>query len=201
MQKLLDLPKALLVFVLLGGGILGIILFNPPYTVCDSQLELFKKNQTGFIYIAETEKTIKTPMIDVLSDRCKETNSPGGCYELFMKMKGLLSDLDRIPSDCSSQVTSRSEIKNALWNQIKLMMNLAWGTQPPTNLYDKVGWLDPADIALFCRLKAELDNLYGKEAMDSFRETMFHDLPGASTISRTQAWELMLLSTDCRAYL
>jgi hypothetical protein len=201
MQRLLSLPKALLVLVLLGGGIALIIMFNPPYTVCDSQLELFKKNQTGFIYIDEKDKASQTPMIDKLSDRCKETNSPGGCYELFLKMKEFLGDLDRVPSECAGQVTGRNEIKNALWNQIKLMMNLAWGTKPPTNLYDKIAWLDPADLALFCRLKATIESLYGKEAMDNFRETMFHDLPGATNIPRGQAWELMLLSTDCRAYL
>lgn len=199
-QKLLELPRPILVAILLTGGILLIVFANPPYTVCDSQMEVFTQAQSGFLYKNPKSKFAKTTLYQELTDRCKEANSPGGCYELFLKMKGLLSDLDHVPQECSASVVDLSEVRAALWGQITLLTQLAWGTKPPDNFHEKLKWLDPADIALFCQLKKTVEKFYGQDAYVEFRERMFQQLPGAAQLSRAQAWDMMLLSNNCAAY-
>lgn len=199
--QFLSLPRMLLVGILLGGGTLLVVFLNPPYTVCDSQIEVFKASQIGFLYVNPKDKMIKTTQYELLTERCKQTNSPGGCYELFLKLKQLLNDLDRVPRECASDVTGLAEVQKALWKQMKLMVELAWGSKPPGSFNEKLGWLDPADLALYCRLKRSLEEFYGIEEFTGFRERMFKDLAGVAGIQRNQAWEMMLLSTNCSKYL
>ncbi len=201
MNWITSLPKGVLIFLLLGGGIFLIVAFNPPYTVCDSQLEIFKKNQTRFIYIDPKEKLVKTARIETFNDSCKMANSPGGCYELFMKMKRLLRDLENAPRDCADTLSSLPEVKKALWRHMRLMVDLAWGEKPPTSYYEKLAWFDAADLSLYCNLKKDLETFYGTEEFSAFREKLFGELPGAKSLSRDQVWNMMLLSTDCRKYL
>ena len=201
MNSWMSIPRFLLVSLLLVGGTLLVIFFNPPYSICDSQIEVFKTAQTGFLYLNPKEKLSKTAQVELLTDRCKQTNSPGGCYELFLKFKGLLGDLERVPKECSPQVSDVSEVKKALGKQMKLMVELAWGMKPPLSFNEKLGWLDAADLALFCRLKRIFEEFYGKEGLSSFVESMFQGLPGAISMPRERAWEMMLLSTNCTSYM
>ena len=135
-----------------------------------------------------------------MRDRCKQTNDPGGCYELFQNVRKLLEDLNTFTTECSSAPDSIAEVKSALWETAELMVRLSWGDKPPAAFNSKLGWLDVADVALFCRLKARLQLSMGESSWNALREKLMLELPGASNLTRNQVWELILFSENCGRY-
>ncbi|MGE0528558.1 MAG: hypothetical protein AB7G93_17450 [Bdellovibrionales bacterium] len=201
MDNLLALvPKNLIAIFAIGAGILLIVFLQPPHTVCDSQLEILKESQKKFLFKDPKSKTQKTTPYQHLMDTCKLTNNPGGCYELFQELKVLTQDLEILSANCARAVGDLSEFRRALWDPAELLVRLAWGEKPPTAYHAKFGWLDTADISLFCKLKARIHATYGQDAWESFRERMMRDLPGAKDLPRNQVWEMSLLSENCQRY-
>jgi hypothetical protein len=194
------LPKGVIAFLAIVGGIAYIIISSPPHTVCDSQIEVFRKTQQSFLFLNPKKKGIKTTKYEILRDNCKATNNPGGCYELFQELKTMNRDLETLPKECSSAVGSVTEVKRAIWESAELMVALAWGEKPPSTYYSKFGWLDRADISLFCSLKARATGLFGESQWNSFRERVFKTLPGAAEMARNQIWDMSILSENCTRY-
>lgn len=199
-EWLLSLPKTMFVGLVLAIGVLGIVIFNPPHTVCDSQLEQFKEAQKNFLYLDPKQKFNKTTEFFRLQEKCKITNSPGGCYELFSKLRKLQEDLDNVADECNDKVSNEKAVREAFWQSLDLMIRIAWGAKAPRSPQEKQNWFDTADLNLFCRLKAQAVSLYGEEQMNKFFEKYFTELPGAQQIARESAWELSLMSTNCRYY-
>lgn len=200
MQILSQLPRGLLAFLVLFGGILFIIFADPPKSVCDAQIELFKKNQQSFLYKDPNSKVEKTTKFERLFEHCKITNSPGGCLELFQLTKRMLDDLNAVPSECRSTVASQTEVRRAILYASELLVRLAWGERPPQTYSQKFGWLDVADVSLFCRLKDRQTDYFGQNSWNNLREKLLKELPGVNTISRSQAWDLSILSENCIRY-
>lgn len=197
---LAQLPKNMLALLAIGGGIFLILVLNPPYTICDSQMSSFREAQLGFVHLDPKDKVKKTSDFDLQVERCKATNSPGGCYELFLKLKTMLKDLNSIPKNCSSVAAADSKIRRVVWDSLDLIVRLAWGQKPPETYYEKFGWLEPPDILLYCQLKRAAERVFGRSQWESFRERMFRELPGANQLNRSKAWEMMLISTNCDSY-
>lgn len=201
MEKILaTFPKNLIVILAIAGGTLFIILTDPPHTVCESQLAVLKKNQLNFLYKDPKSKIQKITKYQRLRDHCKVTNNPGGCYELFQEMRMLLQDLSAVPGDCASSAGEVPEVKKALWETSDLMVKLAWGASPPAAYHNKFGWLDTADISLFCRLKNRITIAYGESSWTAFREKLMLDLPGAKDLPRNQVWDMSVFSENCTRY-
>ncbi|MBX7232674.1 MAG: hypothetical protein K1X29_11370 [Bdellovibrionales bacterium] len=197
---LMQFPKSVIVFVIISIGILFILFSNPPYTICDSQLNTLKATQNVFIYPQDTHHIKKKSEYEKLIKQCKITNSPGGCYELFYRLKILLKDLNAIPSECHEKVGDEDAIKKAIWESLELMVKIAWSTKPPASYYEKFNWLEPTDILLYCQLRSIAEKIYGPSKWGTFREKMLSQLPGISQIDRNKSWEMMLLSTNCEKY-
>jgi hypothetical protein len=193
-------PKNVLAFLLIAGGILFIVLSQPPHSVCDSQMEVVNRNQLHFLFKDPKSKAIKTTKYETLRDHCKLTNNPGGCYELFQELKTMVYDLRTLSSECSAAISGTSEYKRALWDSAEMMVRLAWGEKPPSSYSSKLGWLEVADVSLFCRMRELLVAFYGDSAWESFRERLMKDLPGARELNRNQVWELSLFSENCARY-
>ena len=195
------LPKNILAAVAILGGIFVIILIQPPHGVCDAQIEVIKKAQRSFLWREKPNSEIlKTTKYEYLRGRCKGSNDPGGCYELFRGVKLLLQDMDSLSEACGSTAGSVTEVKKALWETTELLVRLAWGEKPPASYNAKFGWLDVADVTLFCKLKARVSGVFGEPAWTAFRERMMRELPEATTLTRNQIWELSLLSENCARY-
>lgn len=194
------LPKGVLAFLAILGGILFIIFADPPKSVCDAQVEVFKSNQLRFLYKNPQSKIEQTTKFERLFEHCKMTNNPGGCLELFQLTKRMLDDLNAVPSECRSEVASLGEPKKVITYIAELLVRLAWGSQPPSTYAQKMGWLDVADMSLFCGLKARFIEYYGQGSWDSLRERLLKELPGAQQISRAQSWDLSILSENCARY-
>lgn len=201
MDSLLSaIPKALLVVLVLGVGIAFIILASPPHTVCESQTEVFHEAQSRFLFLNDKRPQLKTSKYRELVDQCKRTNDPGGCYELFQETRMMLRDLQAVPSDCIEQVGDIPEVKKAITEVEDLLVRLAWTDKPPTTYHMKFGWLDTADISLYCLLKQQWIDTYGEEDFEAFREKLFHQLPGADKMSRNEIWDMTIFSENCARY-
>ena len=201
MNKLYDLfPKGVLAFLLISGGILGIIISSPPHSLCDSQLEVVNKSQQKFLFREPAAKKIISTKYERLREHCKRTNNPGGCYELFQELRVMVHDLATLSGECSSAMSSTSEYKRALWESAELIVLLAWGEKPPAAYTSKLGWLEVSDITLFCRMHDRIAALYGENAWVLFRERMMRELPGAKDLTRNQVWDLSIFSENCARY-
>jgi len=198
---LATLSRGTIAIIAIGGGILFIILSNPPRTVCDSQIEFLKEQQKGFLFSDPEDPAAKrVPSFAKMHEYCERAGGPGGCYELFQKMRTLSQDLLAVPEECAVKASKLSEVEEALKKTVHLMVTAAWGTKPPDSYMDKFGWLDVADVNLFCGLKTQVIRFYGEGTWDNYRERLFHELPGAKDLPRKTAWEKLLLSEDCRRY-
>lgn len=194
------LPKNVLAVLAIGGGILFIVLSQPPHSVCDSQMEAIKKSQERFLYKDPKSKKITTTKYERLRDQCKIGNNPGGCYEYFQELKTMLHDLGTLTGECASRVSNETEFKKALWESMELVIQLAWGEKPPTSYNAKFGWLETADISLYCQLKNRILMVFGEEEWNRFREKTSVALPGAQPMSRNQLWDMSLFSENCARY-
>jgi hypothetical protein len=199
-QFFASLSKAVLAFILIAGGILLIILFQPPHTVCESQIEVINESQRKFLSQDSKHPAITTTQYERMRDTCKTTNDPGGCYELFHALQTMLHDLGSLTSECAPAVASLPQYKRALWETAELMVRLAWGEKPPRAIAVKKGWLDAADLSLFCGVKARIATFYGASEWENFRERMMNELPGAKDLARNEVWDLSLFSENCARY-
>jgi len=120
------------------------IIFNWPLrTLCDSQREVLNEAQGKFLYKDPKSKLILTTEYERLRDHCKVTNDPGGCYELFHKLKILVHDLGMSTSDCTQEIGHIKEVNRAMWESVEIIVRLAWGEVPPTSYASKLAGSTP----------------------------------------------------------
>lgn len=198
---LANLSKTWLVVIALVGGTFLIILFDPPRTVCDTQAGIFKKQVGSLIFIQGKNFKGKQSKVEQQLEKCKFTNSLGGCYELFSSYRNLITELSTIPNECLSQVGNLKQVKNTLWDSVELMARLAWGEKPPVSYTQRQGWFSQADMALFCRLQNYIVKIYGKQKWNEFREKILTELPEAKFLTREKSWPLSIFSLRCSRLL
>lgn len=194
-----SLPKTVLAVLALVVGFIFIILNDPPKSICTVQLEIFKDAQKRLLYKEEIKGVNRPAQIDELLRICRASNSPGGCNELFFKLKTLNKDLNSVPSQCSSTVGGETPVRDYMWKSYRLIVELAWGSKPPSGYERRFAWLDSADLALFCDMKENLIRLYGEQRHKEFQEEMFQSLPQAPMLTRDQIWQRTILSTRCES--
>lgn len=202
MDKILaSIPKNMIAFLSIVSGILFIIfIVSPPKTVCDAQIELIQKSQAKFLYKNPKSKMVKTTKYQSRLEFCRSRNNPGACYELFHDMRNFLVDLSNVPHECNSSVGAIKEFDKAMWDSMTLIVQLAWGDKPPTAYNAKFGWLDTADLTLYCQLKNRLQIIYGETRWDNYREKTMNELPGAKELGRNQKWDMSIFSENCARY-
>lgn len=206
MDRILTIiPRNMIAFVAIVAGILFIVFISPPHTICDSQIEILQTAQQKFLFPDPKAKkftSIRKPTTkyERLRDSCKLTNDQGGCYEFFFEIRKMLSDLDTVSKECGPTIGGEKPYKDALWETAELIIRFAWGEKPPEAYAAKFGWLDKADMSLFCRLKDKIYAFYGEPSWATFREKMMRELPGAKDLQRNQIWDMSLFSENCAKY-
>lgn len=205
-----SLPKLMLVGLLLAGGVLFIVLSDPPRTICDSQIKHFTELTGSFLAIDKTAKPVRSDSrFNRLMETCKTSNAAGGCYELFSSLKKMITEIYVVSPECYSDLQNHSNFKSALWNSLDLMVRLAWSTQDVSQAatagYSTAttsrGWFDSSDLNLYCRMKKSSIDIYGQQMWDSFTAEYFSLLNGADKIPREEAWQKMLFSINCQSFL
>ncbi len=232
---------------IIAGMIFLTMIYDPPRSVCDTQMEKIKESQKLFLYKAKTKKGVRATHMcyrersklialpshakeciensdcrsneqcidkkcrqaeeeyectkyQSLADRCKRSNNPGGCYELFSGIKTLLTDLESLTRECGSSAGNNPEVKAAIKDTLELIVRLAWGEKPPASYHAKFSWLDAADISLFCKLRNRYQAMSGDEAWKSFRQRLLTELPGAKELPQNEVWDLSIFSENCARY-
>jgi hypothetical protein len=200
-QLLNRLPKTMLALLVIVVGFVVIVVSDPPRTVCDSQLELFQQQQSEFLYGGKDSSGKNRPaLVKKLYTTCQETNSPGGCFEYFLRLKKLNQDLDLIPKHCSETVAKDSTLKSWLLGSLKIMTEISWGDRGPASFTRKNAWFDASDLSMFCGLKKQALRIYGVETMDQWREGVLANLPEAAKLDHESLYQKSLVSTPCEAY-
>jgi hypothetical protein len=195
-----SLPKTMFVALVLGAGVLFIVLQDPPHGICDARMTAFKAANVGFMD-KDPATPLRTRRYERLLDICKQTNNVGGCFELFQKLREMVKAARLTGTECYAKLGNISEFEGILKESLDLMVKIAWGSQPPATPALKTGWLDAADLNLFCELKSLMTDVYGKDAWTGFMEPYFKSLPQANTLPRQETWGRMIFSLNCQAYL
>lgn len=189
-------PQTLIALIAIGVVYALIIAFNPPRTVCDEQLDVFKQSQKSFL--GQQSAKVSRSTADELFELCKSDNGPGGCFDFFLNAKNMVDGLERIPKTCASTVANDDLIRKWLFKTMTLMAQIAWGdSSSGVYVSRKHSWLDAADFRLFCRLKMTATRFYGEDGFAAFRESVISSLPGAEQMSRDQRWSRAIFSSPC----
>lgn len=214
-----SLPKPVLALLAILIGIFVFMLISPPHTVCDTQEAALRESQAGNIFPTVVKKN-KIPPAHVQSkEACQIGNSAGSCYEYFMVLKKVADDVGKASSECTSQLYSINEVRTALGDGIELMVRLAWGVKSPELGPDKFGWLQEAEIAIFCRLKSIYIRANGEESWTALRKMVSTKLPAeelpassdpnvaaieprkaTAVLSEEEIWNRSLFSVRCETF-
>lgn len=164
--------------VALIAGIAAIIATNPQYTACQAQTEIFQKSVTQEIYGRRGQRMGFSPKVAGQISSCKQGNGPGGCFELFRTLRKVMRELRQFDESCNADLAAIGEVRAAIQSPMGLMVQVAWGEQPPESTEKRYGWFEASDVALFCQLRESYLRLYGEEEFTNFRMQVMSTLPG-----------------------
>jgi len=215
-QFINSIPKPFLVTVICAVSVFVILMANPQYTECHAQIEIFKKNLLADIFMQQGQRRAFSPRLASQISNCKQGNGPGGCFELFQTSRKVLRELRNFPETCNADLAGMGEVRRAIESPMALMVQVAWGDEPPEGPEHRFRWFESADIALFCQLREVYERLYGAEAYLAFRTAVGAGLPGESAtfekgictncefrksagavLSPDEIWKRSLFSTPC----
>lgn len=192
-----NMPRALLAALVLILAFGVIVRFNPPRTLCDAQMEMFRESQKSFLFGFESKKIARKPRAQELAEVCRFQAGPGGCFAFLDGLRKLVADVSAAGSQCEVEAAGVAEVNLAVWEGLDLMVRLAWGDRGPRTYLQRTGWLDSNDVLLFCRLRRVAVGLYGQPAYDAFREKTLSSLPESSGMPREQILDRSLFGASC----
>ena len=118
-----------------------------------------------------------------------------------------------------TQLFDIAEVTKVMNDGVELMARIAWGTKPPEPGLERFGWMQEAELAIFCRLKNTYVRAKGEEAWTELRKRVFAKLPGeevpvssdpsvaaatpksASLVfSEQEVWNRSIFSVRCENY-
>jgi hypothetical protein len=192
-----NMPKALLAAIVLIVAFGAILRFNPPRTLCDAQMEMFRESQKSFLFGFESKKIAHKPRAQELAELCRFQAGPGGCFAFLDGLRKLVADVSAAGSQCEAAAADVAELRLVVWEALDLLVRLAWGDRGPRNYSQRTGWLDSNDVLLFCRLRRVAIGLYGQPAFDAFREKTLSSMPETSGMPREQILDRSLFGASC----
>ncbi len=205
-----SIPKVVVGPLVVILMILYFIYDDPPKTVCDLQMDIFKKETQNYIY-GYAKKAVKfSPEYQKQLALCHQQNSPGACYDWMEGIKKTLHFSHNIPDECSAekqgfvrdlkQMTGSEDKLGPYkkWMSISLytFSQISWNDSNVVRqgLYN---WLDEEDIAVFCHLRREYLRLYGKESFTQLQNSFHGQLIKLKNKTAKEAWDRSILSYRC----
>lgn len=192
MDKFIEsLPKPVLVLLVLVVAIVVFMIISPPHSICDTQAAAFKEVQIGNLFdrvetVKRTKRTIPGTLAKAKSS-CQLGNSAGSCYEYFAALREIARGVSNASPQCMGTLFSIKEVSEALNDGVELMVRLAWGVKPPEIGIDRFGWMQEADLAIFCHLKNVYVRSKGEEAWATLRKKIATKLPGEEVVATGEA--------------
>ncbi len=150
-----NLPRWMVVGFCLIFAVGLIFLVSPPYSTCDSQYDLLKESQKGFLYLDQKKKYLKNSGYKKAVKQCKEGNSQGACGALFENIDLFMRDFAAISLKCQKVLFSKSEIHQFFWDSIEVLAEIQWVNYKveEEDFGDKYGWYTSFHLRTYCRMK------------------------------------------------
>lgn len=188
----------MVVAVCLILGVTFIFLLNPPYSSCDSQYELLKESQKGFLYLDKKKKYIKTTGYEDAVKECKQGNSAGACAALFKGIDFFMRDFHSMSLECQGDLSSKPEIQKFIWNSIELLAQLQWANYSfeDEDIGNKYGWYAPLHLRSYCEMKAFIKDNY-KNAWNKKSNEILMSLPTQENMTKKDRFRRSLFSHKC----
>ena len=198
MNLINTLPRNFLIALILIGGVVFIVLQDPPQTICDVQKKVFIENHQDFLFKnPENKIRTKTVFTENVED-CRKSNSPGGCYSLFYNIPRILQSFRAIEEKCHTRIAQISELKQALSISYSLFLEISWGEGPANELSNPLAWLSSNDISNFCHLQSNMLRLYGEPFVQQLRTETFKEIAPGHPVEKHRRFSI--LSEDCFKY-
>lgn len=190
------MPQLLLGFIVILI-VMGITVYrDPPTTQCDIQLEQVKNRLKKGFYRTYDRGKFESGIPRAFK-KCLQTNSPGGCLDLFKRLDFFEEQVRTVPTHCGPSEPAQF-VRKGLIKALRLMAQIGWGEKPPVNKYNTTAWLETTDLGLFCRMKRQFVRLYGKNTWKAFAWSVIPKLPEATTLEKRDQWNKSLFSYPCK---
>lgn len=180
-ETLQQIPRPLLVFLILGAALIFFVVNDPLRDECEIQSSLFIKNTTGFLtpeVLKNKNKTTQFPQFNYFRDRCREGNSIGSCEDFLTGLKGLAAELKFFKDKCQIKyVTEHEDFVVQLTQALQIIALVAWGDKPPKGIQDRLGWLTESNLKTFCALRRSYLTVAGEELYTALREKVYRQYP------------------------
>ena len=177
-QQIAQMPKMLLALIALTATVIFLFVFNPPHTICDTQVDTLKENLVGPVFPMTEKKNTIQPRIKNAQETCKIGHSAGACFDYFSILKMIAKQIDNSSPECRAQLLSISEVQKALKDGVEIMALAAWGPQPPVSPAARFGWMQESELAIFCYIKDVYEKAAGEEAWSALRLAVNKKYPG-----------------------
>ncbi len=220
-QFLQTLPRPVLVLGTIVLGIVLIMLFSPPHTICDTQTDQVKEGLIGLTQPMKIKKQTMPPKMAEALRNCYQGSTTGSCYDYFQDLRGLARFVMDGTLECRPQIYNIRDIRKNLEEGVTNMALLAWGDKPPEpGAFGRFGPLREADLSLFCYLKSAIIAGAGDDAWQNLRKKVFAQFPGEEAplpkdpkdilkparpavqlLSELDIWNRSLFSIRCENYL
>ncbi len=220
-QFIQTVPRPVLVIGALIIGVGLIMLFSPPHTICDTQIDQVKENLVGITQPFKIKKQTMPAKITKALENCYQGSTPGACYDYFQTLRSLARFVMAGTSECRPEIFSIKDINEAINEGVTNMALLAWGDKPPApGAFGRFGPLQDSELALFCYLKSAVIAGSSEESWHGLRKKVFEKLPGEEVdlpkdpkdilvkarpapklLSELDIWNRSLFSVRCENYL
>ncbi len=196
MDALKNMPRPLLVLLVLSGAALFIMLGDPPKDVCDAQLEVFLSAQAGRL---NSLKGRVNSLWTRTAKYCQETKTLGGCAEFHDAVRAALRDIQNAPMECVPRLVSQDWVQKTLIDSMVLMVQMAWSEGVPELGPSVYGWMGMTELALFCNLKYHVQKVMLDEEWEAFVRKTISKLPRSSEVSFEDGYIRSLFSVRCES--
>lgn len=199
-ELLSQYPKPLMVGVILLAGGIFVFLSNPPHTPCDSQAETFRKQHAEILKLRPRGDGPAQSRLQSLQEACREANSPGGCEPYFRELRRVSRSLSVVPEECMPDISQTVEVANIASQALTLFVRIGWGHAVPASRSERMGWLEPVDLVLFCEMRSLFQQARGSAGLRGLVESLRPLLPEAGAMTAGELWSRTLLSLDCSGF-
>lgn len=198
---ILKMPRALLVFIVLAISLAVIISQNPMSDGCEVEITNFGRDVRGLMRGFRTsKKLIQYPQMDFMRDQCIKGNSQGSCEDYFKAIKRVADAARVVSPKCYPKLKENFDtLTETMATGLKVMALVAWGSQPPAGISQRISWLTESDIYGFCRTKNMLIALTDLESYTNLRASVYREFPDhwpekldlseRSELTKPRAWQ------------
>jgi hypothetical protein len=204
--------KSWIVALVLTLGVLAMFVLQQPHSPCVNQVELFKSSLEGVLYPKKVKNATRPAVFNESINACKIGNSAGACGPFFESLRKIQVEFSLVASRCSGEMGDHPDIVRFIQRSLEVIVQLAWVTSqssPDTHL---LGWLGPAEMSIFCRLKNSYVEGFGSEDFESLQRQIVQRLKVPDCINcetRSNSgndnfenrWKKTIFAISCGQYL